>query len=139
MPELGQKKMTVTLNINLFLRFCLVGCSNVVVTLTSFYVLHSILMINYLLASVFAYSLGIVNSFTWNRLWTFRVRGSNAKIEFFKFLLVNLIGLGINSCMMFFLVGIGGVNALISQVITIGLVLIFNFSLVRLWVFPRVS
>ena len=130
------RKMAAALSISLFLRFCVVGCSNVLVTLVAFYVLYNFLAMNYLIASVVAYSLGIVNSFTWNRLWTFRIRGSNAKIEFVKFLVVNLTGLGINSCIMLFLVGVIGVKAVISQIIAIGLIFILNFSLVKLWVFP---
>ena len=139
MPRLDLKKLTVVLNVSLFLRFCLVGCSNVVVTLIAFSLLHSVLAINYLFASVLAYSLGIVNSFAWNKLWTFKMRGSNVKREFVRFMGVNLAGLGINSCFMLLLVGVVGVNALISQVIAVGLVFVFNFFLVRLMVFPRVS
>jgi len=131
--------MTIASNIRLFLKFCLVGCSNVIVTLTAFYVLYNFLAINYLIASIIAYSLGIVNSFTWNRLWTFQIRKSNVKREFIRFLTVNLIGLGMNALIMFLLVEIIGANAFVAQVVAIGLVLIFNFSLVRYWVFSSVS
>jgi len=131
--------MTVASNIRLFLKFCLVGCSNVIVTLTAFYILYNFFAINYLIASILAYSLGIVNSFTWNRLWTFRIRKSDVKREFARFLTVNLIGLGMNVCIMFLLVDVICANALVSQVIAVGLVLVFNFSLVRFWVFSSVS
>ena len=98
--------MVISLNHIIFLKFCLVGCSNVAITLSSFYFFYSFLGINYLVASVFGYSLGVLNSFCWNKLWTFKVRGTDVKKEFLRFLLVNLMGLGLNSLIMLFLVEI---------------------------------
>jgi putative flippase GtrA len=131
--------MAVASNIRLFLKFSLVGCTNVIVTLTAFYILYDLLTFNYLVGSVFAYSLGIVNSFTWNRLWTFRTRKADVKREFVRFFTVNLVGLGMNACIMYLLVDIICTNAFVAQVVAIGFVLIFNFSLARYWVFPNVS
>lgn len=131
--------MTVASNIRLFLKFSLIGCSNVIITLTAFYIMYNLLAFNYLVGSIFAYSLGIVNSFTWNRLWTFKKRKSDVKREFVRFITVNLVGLGMNACIMYLLVDVICTNPFLAQVVAIGLVLIFNFSLVRSWVFPSVS
>ncbi len=44
-----------------------------------------------------SFVVAMVNSFFWNKLWTFKKRGmEKAGKEFFQFLIINLIGLGIN-------------------------------------------
>ncbi|HWQ45433.1 MAG TPA: GtrA family protein [Longilinea sp.] len=51
------------------------------------------------LAKAISYSCGVLNSFFWNRLWTFRSKQNSWK-NFALFVLVNLIGVGINSSVM---------------------------------------
>lgn len=87
-------------------------------------------------------ALAILNSFVWNRLWTFGIRGSEDRgKQFSKFVLVALIGLGLNTLIS------SGVNRLlgtsdsrswiIATVVAAGIVAIWNFSGQRLWAFRR--
>ncbi|MEZ0325714.1 MAG: GtrA family protein, partial [Fimbriimonas sp.] len=48
-------------------------------------------------AATIAAAFAIVNSFIWNRLWTFGITGKNERLrQFRRFLFVSLIGLGLN-------------------------------------------
>src|SRR3989344_1119345 len=43
----------------------------------------------------FSFSAAVVNSYFWNKHWTFEAKGGN-KAEFIEFLLISIVGLGIN-------------------------------------------
>lgn len=53
-------------------RFGLVGIMNTLVTLATIFILMEVAGLNYLLSNVCGYALGLVNSFIWNKLWTFK-------------------------------------------------------------------
>ena len=60
-------------------RFGLVGVMNTVVTLAAIFILMEVFRLNYLLSNVCGYALGLVNSFLWNKLWTFKSNGPMLK------------------------------------------------------------
>lgn len=43
-----------------------------------------------------SFTVAVVNSYFWNKYWTFRSEDGPGAVEFFKFLLVNLVGFTIN-------------------------------------------
>lgn len=76
-----------------FARFVVVGCLNFIVSLAAFYAAYRLLPPGFAggrgaLANVLAYAAGLLNSFAWNRLWTFRARGS-VGVHALKFGLLN--------------------------------------------------
>ncbi|MED0657064.1 GtrA family protein [Anoxybacillus ayderensis] len=78
-------------NIVTFFRFIVVGMSN---TLVDFLVFFSLITLHapYMWAQIFGYSVGVINSYIWNRTWTFRSAGGMKK-QFVRFLVVNLCSL----------------------------------------------
>lgn len=82
-------------------KFGLVGVVNTLVDAGVYYVLTRWvgLMELPILAKAISYTCGVINSFFWNRLWTFRSK-ENGWRSFGLFLLVNLVGVGINSAVM---------------------------------------
>jgi putative flippase GtrA len=89
----------------------------------------------YSVAKGFSYFCGILNSFLLNNAWTFKdLPDRKAGIKLIKFLLVNMIGIGLNGTSIYFFLNIntGHTTALIlATIITFG----FNFILCKLWVF----
>lgn len=91
-------------------------------------------------------SVAIVNSYFWNKYWTFETKGGN-KREFIEFLLVSLVGLGINVGSASFLVNyvppffeLGPVNwANLSALIATFLGLAWSFMGYKLFVFKKTS
>jgi glycosyltransferase AglD len=94
-----------------------------------------------------AFAAAVTNSYFMNKHWTFGVKGEAAKTtEVSKFLLISLIGLGINSGIVYGVtnfvtppfVEIGPVSWInLSKVIATGLSLIWNFSGYKFLVFKR--
>ena len=79
-------------------KFGAVGILNTGIDLGLYFVLTRWLGLGALpiLAKSLSYSAGILNSFLWNKYWTFRSRAS-AWATLVPFILVNLAGLGINT------------------------------------------
>jgi putative flippase GtrA len=69
-----------------FIKFCLVGISNTLVTALVIWLLLKIAGASDVFANIVGYVAGFINSFVWNRKWTF---ASKLKIKdtFYKFLL----------------------------------------------------
>lgn len=87
-------------------RFLIVGLSNTAVDLVIFNLLRLIPGMPDVAAKAVSYFCGIVNSFFWNKYWTFNARGtSKGKREFLVFLAVNLPPLVVN-VVVFALLGI---------------------------------
>ena len=79
------------------LRFLVVGVTNTVVDLGAFYLLTLIPGVPDMVAKTISYLLGIINSFVWNKYWTFNAKGSGRGWrEFGLFFLVNLPPLIVN-------------------------------------------
>ncbi len=56
------------------LKYGVIGMSNTLITLISFYLLNTLAGWPYGLANVVGYILGVVNSFIWNRKWVFKTK-----------------------------------------------------------------
>ena len=79
------------------LRFVVVGVSNTFVTLAVFALLARVFHVPDIPANAIAYVLGIVNSFFWNKNWTFGAsRSGRGWREFGFFFLVNMPPLIVN-------------------------------------------
>ena len=87
------------------------------------------------LAKGIAYAVGMINSFFWNRNWTFKSRTSTSGAAFL-FTLTHIVALGINAGVMAL-----SINALaLPEIVGIGLAnvsaFVWNFTLNKLIVFP---
>ncbi|MCR4847952.1 MAG: GtrA family protein [Bacteroidales bacterium] len=90
----------------------------------------------YLWANVISTHVGIFTSFCLNRSLNFKVK-DKAALRFMSFYLVGLMGLGLSSLMLWFMVDEGGWNELISKLITIVVVALVQFFLNKYITFRR--
>jgi putative flippase GtrA len=97
---------------------------------------------NLLLANTVSVSVAIISNFTWNRLWTYpESRARKKRHQLPQFALVNFIGLVINNLIV---VGLDWLlkpyvgepwSYNIAKAIAIGVVLLWNFGVNRLWTY----
>jgi HAD superfamily phosphatase (TIGR01668 family) len=92
--------------------------------------------------SIVAAGTAIVNSFVWNRRWTFRIVGKDDRAsQFGKFLAVSLVGLGINTVLttLFALVIPGGdkMSFRVAIVLAAAVTAFWNFTGQRLYAFKK--
>ena len=119
---------------NKFIKFGLVGVLNTLINWIIFILLNFI-GIYYIVSNIIAYAIATANSYIWNSKWVFKYNGKNKKETTVKFLILNLIGLGLNTAILYLLVDMAGFNKLIALVITTSIVMIINYILNKAWVF----
>lgn len=97
------------------LRFGIVGVLNTLVDYGIFNLLHGVFGVPILIASPIGVAVGILNSFLWNKHWTFSAGRSAAwKREAAVFLVVSLIGLALNTLGLWVLNHIFGDTSLLA-------------------------
>ena len=62
-----------------------------------------------------------------NRVWTFQSKNPEIAVEFTEFFIISLIGLGLNTLLLWILVSKFKMNFYFAKVFAIGLVTIWNF------------
>lgn len=151
-------------HISQFSRFILVGFSNFAVSFGVFYLfynhwqlsepffallggsgrsLEALLLrsgfnsLDATLANIVGYSAGVINSFTWNKLWTFKAKHETAS-QFSRFLVLNLACLALSSASLFLFTDYFGLPYLPVWFITMAFVTLKNFLVSKYWVFRNV-
>lgn len=119
-----------------FIKFGMVGVINTLVNWIIFFILNGLGMY-YILANIIAYILGTVNSYLWNTLWVFKYKDKASTETTIKFIILNLIGLGLNTGILYVLVDLCNLNKFIGLVTTTAIVMIINYIVNKLWVFSK--
>ncbi len=77
------------------IKFGMVGSVSTLLDYGSFFVFFSLLNFDKNLAQVFATGISMINAFLMNRHWTFRKSGAIQGREVMRFIVVNLLSLGV--------------------------------------------
>ena len=117
------------------IKFGIIGISNTLINWIIFFLLN-LVEVNYILANIIAYSLATINSYIWNSKWVFKYNNEKL-VSSLKFIIVNLVGLILNTIILFILVDMFNINKIISLVMATGVVMIINYISNRLWVFKQ--
>lgn len=119
-----------------FLKFGLTGGLNTVIDFAVYTVLLSVFGVNLYAAQVAGYACGTLNSYIVNRSWTFQSKNKFLSGELIRFILVNLITLGISLVLMYSLqLFFPGMNKIILKLPVVAATIVVNFVLSKLWVF----
>jgi putative flippase GtrA len=83
-----------------------------------------------------SYSIGVLNSFYWNKTWTFRSQSSSWR-ALLLFILSNLIGLVINSGALHICLNVLALPEVAALVLATGSSLLWNFAISKFVVFKK--
>lgn len=119
-----------------FVKFGMVGVLNTLVNWSIFFILETY-GVYYILANIIAYSLSTIHSYLWNTLWVFKYKEKASTDTTIKFVILNVVGLGLNTGILYVLVDLCNLNKFIGLVITTGIVMIINYVVNKLWVFSK--
>lgn len=118
------------------IRFSIVGVGNTLVNWSIFIILN-VFGVYYIISNIIAYTIATVNSYIWNSLWVFKYgQGLNINTSV-KFFILNLVGLTVNTTIMYILVDILNFNKFIALVLASVVVVIMNYTINKLWVFKE--
>jgi putative flippase GtrA len=109
-----------------FLKFGLVGISGVAVDFGTTYFFKEIVKIQKYVANAIGFIVAASSNYLLNRIWTFESHNQIAP-EYLRFIIISLIGLGINTLIMWILVSKYKKHFYVSKLFAIGLVTIWNF------------
>jgi len=120
-----------------FLKFGVVGASGVVVDFGYTYISKEIIKIQKYVANAIGFTLAATSNYFLNRWWTFHSHNPHIGVEYSKFLVISILGLGINSFVIWILVSKYNKNFYISKLFAIGVVTLWNFIFNMVFTFAR--
>ncbi len=112
-----------------FIRFGIVGASGMIVDFGVTWLCKEKLRWNKYVSNSLGFILAASNNYFWNRLWTFHSESVEIVREYSTFVLIALVGLGLNNLIIWLLHEKAHLNFYLSKLIAIGCVMIWNFSM----------
>jgi putative flippase GtrA len=119
-----------------FVKYGVVGASNTILT----FVVYSVLVtvgVDYLLAIVLGYTIGSLNSYVLNRLWTFRAGDIAHTTAGTRFGIVQACAIAVNVVLLYVFVHHAGIGRIPAQAIITVPLLVITFYINRVWSFAR--
>jgi putative flippase GtrA len=121
-----------------FLRFGIVGFSGLFVDFGFTYLLKERLKVDKFVSNGVGFMLAASSNYILNRIWTFQSTNPNVAVEYGEFILIAVIGLIINTLILWVLVTRLNMNFYLSKVLAIAVVTIWNFGANLLFTFNQV-
>ena len=110
-----------------FLKFGVVGFSGVFVDFGITYLAKEKLHIQKYLANAIGFISAASTNYFLNRIWTFESTNPQIGLEYSWFFIISLVGLGINTLILWLLVSRSRMNFYVAKIFAIMVVTIWNF------------
>ncbi|AOZ75276.1 GtrA family protein [Clostridium pasteurianum] len=122
------------------IKFGCIGCLNTIFDFGIFSLLNILLGVNYIISQIISYFSGTLNSYLFNRFWTFNDTRNNKKtiMEIVQFIVVNLASLSVSLIGLSILMNNSSLNSFFAKIISMLLAQIVNFLGYRFWVFGKI-
>jgi len=110
-----------------FIKFGAVGISGMAVDFGFTWLCKEIFKIQKYVANAIGFTLAATTNYVLNRIWTFESNDPEIAVQYTKFIIVSVIGLGINTLILWILVSRFKMNFYLSKLFAIGVTMIWNF------------
>lgn len=110
-----------------FLKFGIVGFTGLLVDFGFTYLFKEIFKVHKYISNAIGFTLAASSNYFLNRWWTFHSTNPDIALEYGKFLFISLLGLGINTLVIWILNGKFKMNFYLAKLFAIGVVTIWNF------------
>jgi putative flippase GtrA len=112
-----------------FIKFCIVGFSGVFVDFGITYFCKEVMKFQKYIANAIGFTIAATTNYILNRTWTFHSQNPQIVMEFSRFFIIALIGLGINSAIIWLMNGKFKVNFYLSKLVATIIVTGWNFMI----------
>ena len=109
------------------LKFGVVGGTAFLIDYGIFTILSQLLNIHYLIASIISFSISVIYNYILSIKWVFDVSKKQTSKEFIIFIILSVIGLGLNSLIMYVSVDLMKIHEMISKIVATVIVMVYNF------------
>jgi len=110
-----------------FLKFCVVGVTGAIIDFGLTWLCKEKLRIPKFIANAIGFVVAASSNYILNRMWTWGSTNNQVGVEYTKFFIVSLIGLGLNTLILYLLHEKIKLNFWFSKVFATGVVMIWNF------------
>ena len=111
-----------------FLRFCVIGFIGFAIDFGTTFLCKEKFKFNKYVSNSLGFVLAASTNFFLNRYFTFRSDDPAVLMQFFKFAMVAVVGLGLNNLFVFLFTDKVKLNFYIAKVCAVGIVLFWNFG-----------
>ena len=120
--------------LNQILKFGLVGGTAFVIDYVLLYFCTEFLHIHYLISSIISFTVSVIFNYILSIKWIFDVKKKQDVKDFVIFIILSVIGLGINSLIMYVMVEKFGVYYMLSKIVSTTVVMVYNFITRKIFV-----
>lgn len=113
----------------------MVGLTGMLIDFGVTYVLKEFTNLHKYLANATGFVLAASNNFYWNKVWTFQDTNPDVSQQFLSFVVVSIVGLGINTIVIMLLETKFKMKFYLAKVLAIIVVVIWNFIMNYLYTF----
>ena len=110
-----------------FVKFGIVGFTGVFIDFGITWFTKEILKIQKYVANAIGFTSAATSNYILNRIWTFESTNPRVMVEYTEFIIISLIGLGINTLVLWLLVSKLKMNFYIAKLFAIAVVTLWNF------------
>lgn len=121
-----------------FLKFGVVGFSGLFVDFGLTYLFKEIFHVQKYVSNAIGFMMAATSNYIFNRIWTFESTNPNIALEYTEFIVISLIGLVVNTLILYLLVSRLKMNFYLSKVFAIAVVTLWNFFANLLFTFAVV-
>ncbi len=118
-----------------FMMFGAVGATGVIVDFSFTWISKEKFKLQKYFSNTIGFALAATSNYFLNRWWTFQSTNPELAIEYSRFLFFSVIGLGMNTMVIWYLVTKRSYNFYLSKLFAIGIVTIWNFFINLMFTF----
>lgn len=123
-----------------FCRFFIVGVLAFFLNIVLFYILENILFVNYIISTIIAFIAALIFNYILSMKYVFK--GGDNRLQFlskgfYLFAIISLIGLGLHTFLVYFMVDKLNIWSIFSNTMSSGIVMIYNFIARKLILFRK--
>ncbi|OPZ95720.1 MAG: GtrA-like protein [Bacteroidetes bacterium ADurb.Bin408] len=118
-----------------FIKFVVVGFSGLFIDFGLTYLFKEKIRLQKYMANSIGFITAATSNYFLNRIWTFHSQNPEMVTEYGKFILISLIGLAINTFVLWLLVSKMKWHFYFSKLLAIGVVTLWNFSMNVIYTF----
>ena len=109
-------------------RFGIVGCIGIVIDFAVTWIFKEIIRVNKFIANAAGFTLAVINNYLLNRTWTFKNTDPHILQQFGWFLLVSMVGLSINTGLLYLLHTKKNIPFYLAKLLVILFVFCWNYA-----------
>jgi putative flippase GtrA len=110
-----------------FIKFGLVGLSGLFIDFGFTYLFKEKAKLQKYLSNALGFTIAASSNYVFNRIWTFQSENPQILVEYSEFLLISMIGLGLNSLILWLIVSKMRWNFYFAKLFAVGFVTFWNF------------